>query len=82
MAQNFAGVRGANDAVNDIIIRGNSPVGLLFRLEGMDIPNPNHFGDLGSSGGPVSMLNNNVLANSDFLTGAFPAEYGNAIGAK
>ena len=79
MAQNFAGVRGANDAVNDIIIRGNSPVGLLFRLEGMDIPNPNHFGDLGSSGGPVSMLNNNVLANSDFLTGAFPAEYGNAI---
>mgnify|MGYP003520413449 FL=1 len=79
MAQNFAGVRGANDAVNDIIIRGNSPVGLLFRLEGMDIPNPNHFGDLGSSGGPVSLLNNNVLANSDFLTGAFPAEYGNAI---
>ena len=79
MAQNFAGVRGANDAVNDIIIRGNSPVGLLFRLEGIDIPNPNHFGDFGSSGGPVSMLNNNVLANSDFLTGAFPAEYGNAI---
>ena len=79
MAQNFAGVRGANDAVNDIIIRGNSPVGVLFRLEGIDIPNPNHFGDFGSSGGPVSMLNNNVLANSDFLTGAFPAEYGNAI---
>lgn len=79
MAQNFAGVRGANDAVNDIIIRGNSPVGVLFRLEGIDIPNPNHFGDFGSTGGPVSMLNNNVLANSDFLTGAFPAEYGNAI---
>ncbi len=79
MAQNFAGVRGANDAVNDIIIRGNSPVGLLWRLEGIDIPNPNHFGDFGSTGGPVSMLNNNVLANSDFLTGAFPAEYGNGI---
>lgn len=79
MAQNFAGVRGANDAVNDIVIRGNSPVGLLWRLEGIDIPNPNHFGDFGSTGGPVSMLNNNVLSNSDFLTGAFPAEYGNAV---
>lgn len=79
MAQNFAGVRGANDAVNDIVIRGNSPVGLLWRLEGIDIPNPNHFGDFGTSGGPVSMLNNNVLSNSDFLTGAFPAEYGNAV---
>ncbi|HNI55411.1 MAG TPA: TonB-dependent receptor, partial [Chitinophagales bacterium] len=79
MAQNFAGVRGSNDAVNDIVIRGNSPVGVLWRLEGIDIPNPNHFGDLGSTGGPVSMLNNNILANSDFLTGAFPAEYGNGI---
>jgi hypothetical protein len=79
MAQNFAGVRGGNDAVNDIVIRGNSPVGLLWRLEGVDIPNPNHFGDFGSTGGPVSMLNNNVLMNSDFFTGAFPADYGNAI---
>lgn len=79
MAQNFAGVRGSNDAVNDIVIRGNSPVGLLWRMENIDIPNPNHFGTLGSTGGPVSMLNNNVLANSDFSTGAFPAEYGNAI---
>lgn len=79
MAQNFAGVRGGNDAVNDIVIRGNSPVGLLWRLEGVDIPNPNHFGDFGSTGGPVSMLNNNVLSNSDFFTGAFPADYGNAF---
>ena len=79
MASNFAGVRSSNDAVNDIVIRGNSPLGLLWRMEGVDIPNPNHFGDGGSTGGPVSMLNNNVLENSDFLTGAFPAEYGNAI---
>lgn len=79
MALNFAGVRAANDAVNDVVIRGNSPNGLLWRLEGIDIPNPNHFGDGGATGGPISMLNNNVLANSDFLTGAFPAEYGNAI---
>jgi len=79
MATNFAGVRGANDASNDIVIRGNSPTGLLWRLEGVDIPNPNHFGNLGSTGGPVSMLNTNVLSNSDFLTGAFPSEYGNGI---
>lgn len=79
MATNFAGVRGANDASNDIVIRGNSPTGLLWRLEEIDIPNPNHFGNLGSTGGPVSMLNANVLSNSDFLTGAFPSEYGNGI---
>lgn len=78
MAQNFAGVSGANDSRNDIIIRGNSPTGVLWRLEGVDIPNPNHFGALGTTGGPVSMLNNNLLGKSDFLTGAFPAQYGNA----
>lgn len=79
MAQNFAGVQGADDSRNDIIIRGNSPSGVLFRMEGIDIPNPNHFARFGTTGGPISMLNNNVMANSDFMTGAFPAEYGNAI---
>lgn len=79
MATNFAGVSGANDARNDIIVRGNSPAGVLWRLEGIDIPSPNHFSSFGSTGGPVSMLNNNVLAQSDFITAAFPAEYGNAL---
>ena len=79
MATNFAGVSAPNDAVNDIVIRGNSPNGLLWRLEGIDVPNPNHFGRGGATGGPVSILNNNVLSNSDFFTGAFPAEYGNAL---
>jgi hypothetical protein len=78
MAQNFAGVSGANDSRNDIIIRGNSPTGVLWRLEGIDIPNPNHFGAMGTTGGPVSILNNNLLGKSDFMTGAFPAQYGNA----
>jgi len=78
MAANYAGVSTSNDALNDIVIRGNSPSGLLWRLEGVDIPNPNHFGQLGATGGPVSMINNNALSNSDFMTGAFPAEYGNA----
>ncbi len=79
MVQSFAGVATSNDANNDIVIRGNSPNGLLWRLEGVDIPNPNHFGQAGATGGPVSMLNNNVLMNSDFFSGAFPAEYGNAL---
>ncbi|MCD6063812.1 MAG: hypothetical protein K0R82_1723, partial [Flavipsychrobacter sp.] len=79
MASNFAGVLGADDSRNDIVIRGNSPQGLLWRLEEIDIPNPNHFAVPGTTGGPVSMLNNKTLANSDFFTGAFPAEYGNSI---
>ena len=54
-------------------------MGLLWRMEGVEIPSPNHFGSMGSTGGPISMLNNNVLTNSDFYTGAFPAEYGNAL---
>lgn len=78
MASNFAGVQGANDSRNDIVIRGNSPQGVVYRLDGVDIPNPNHFAVAGTSGGPVSILNNKVLDNSDFLTGAFPAEYGNS----
>lgn len=78
MASNFAGVNSVNDGSNDIIIRGNSPLGLLWRLEGVDIPNPNHFGSLGATGGPVGMLNNNVIGQSTFYTGAFPAQFGNA----
>jgi hypothetical protein len=78
MVANYAGVMTHNDSRNDIIIRGNSPIGVLWRMEGVEIPNPNHFSALGTTGGPVSMVNNNLLANSDFLTGAFPAEFGNA----
>ena len=78
MAANFAGVGGANDARNDIIIRGNSPAGLLWRIEGVDVPSPNHFAAQGATGGPVSILNNNTLTNSDFFTGAWPSEYGNS----
>lgn len=79
MAQNFAGVSNTSDDRNDIIIRGNSPTGVLWRMEGIDIPSPNHFATLGTTGGPVSMLNINNLANSDFITGAFAPEYGNAL---
>jgi len=78
MAANYAGVSNGDDSRNDIVIRGNSPTGLLWKLEEMQIPTPSHFSSVGASGGPVSMLNYNVIANSDFMTGAFPAEYGNA----
>ncbi len=80
MTLNFAGVTNAgSDQNNEIIIRGNSPKGLLWRMEGIEIPNPNHFGDgQGSTSGIISMINSTSLANSDFMSGAFPAEYGNA----
>ena len=67
-----------SDLYNEIVIRGNSPGGVLWRLEGIEIPNPNHFGSMGNSGGAISMLSSSTLNNSDFYTGAFPAEFGNA----
>ena len=79
MASNFAGVQGADDSRNDIVIRGNSPLGLLWRVEGIDIPNPNHFAVAGSTGGPVTILNNKFLDNSDLFMSAFPAQYGNSL---
>jgi hypothetical protein len=79
MAASFSGVVSTDDGNNNISIRGNSPNGLLWRMEGIDIPNPNHFVNPGSSGGGISILSSQLLANSDFITGAFPAEYGNAL---
>ncbi len=78
-ALSYAGVSSTDDGSNNIVIRGNSPRGLLWRLEGVEVPNPNHFGDEGASGGGISILSVNMLDNSDFFTGAFPAEYGNAL---
>jgi TonB dependent receptor/CarboxypepD_reg-like domain/TonB-dependent Receptor Plug Domain len=80
LASNFAGVATADDSRNDIVVRGNSPAGLLWRIEGIPVPSPNHFATLGTTGSPVSALNPQMLANSDFITSAFPAEYGNALG--
>lgn len=80
MAANFAGVQASGDTRNDIIVRGNSPNAVQYRIEGIPTPNPNHFGSFGGAGGAVSMISQNMLATSDFLTGAFPAEYGNVNG--
>ncbi len=79
MVTSFAGVVATNDGNNAISIRGNSPYGLLWRMEGVDIPNPNHFANVGTSGGGISILSSQLLTNSDFMTGAFAAEYGNAL---
>jgi hypothetical protein len=74
MATNYAGVLAGYDGNNEIVIRGNSPSGLLWRMEGIDIPNPNHFASSGSSGGGISILSTELLSNSDFITGAFTSE--------
>lgn len=74
----YAGVATVMDGNNFISIRGNAPNGLLWRMEGVEVPNPNHFSSPGSAGGGISILSSQLLANSDFVTGAFAAEYGNA----
>ncbi|MGK0366080.1 MAG: hypothetical protein ACI85O_003151 [Saprospiraceae bacterium] len=79
MAMSFPGVQPSRDSRSDIVVRGNSTVGLLWRLEGIDIPNPNHFARRGTSGGGITVFSTSLLGNSDFSTGAFPAEYGNAF---
>ncbi len=79
MVMNFPGVAAASDGDNSFVVRGNSPRGILWRLEGIKIPNPNHFSDQGGSGGPVSMLNAATLGQSEPYTGAFAPEIGNAL---
>lgn len=76
MSTAFPGVLSVEDGNNDIIIRGNAPTGLLWRMEGVDIPNPNHFSIAAGTGGGISILSAQLLSNSDFITGAFASEYG------
>lgn len=79
MAVSFPGVQTPRDNRSDIVIRGNASFGMLWRVEGVDVPNPNHFARRGSSGGGITVFSVGLLSNSDFSTGAFPAEYGNAL---
>lgn len=79
LASSFAGVA-SNVGNNGIVVRGNAPKFLQWRMEGIEIPNPNHFADIDAfGGGGLTALSSQMLANSDFFTGAFPAEYGNAL---
>ncbi len=79
MAVSLPGVSNSDDTTNEIVIRGNGPNQLLWRIEGVEVPDPNHFSEEGSSPGAISLLSTNMLGKSDFFTGAFPAEYGNAL---
>lgn len=79
MAGNFAGVTPVAAHQNAIVVRGNAPKGLLWRLEGVEIPVPSHFsGSNITGGGGLTMFSSQLLANSDFYTGAFPSEFGEA----
>jgi hypothetical protein len=86
LAFSFSGVANTNDQANGMSIRGNNPRGLQWRLEGMEIVNPNHLANAGTfsdqatvNAGGTNMLSAQMLGNMNFLTGAFPAEYGNAL---
>ena len=76
---NFAGVTASQNGGNDIIVRGNSPKYIQWRLDGVEITNPTHFADQNAVSGGVSALNNSLLGTSDFSTGAFSPEYGNVL---
>ncbi len=84
----YAGVSGANDQANHLIIRGQSPLGMNWRLEGLEIVNPNHTANAGTftdrstlSGGGVNALSAQLLQEANFYLGAAPAGFGNATTA-
>jgi hypothetical protein len=79
LVASYAGVAD-NMNSNGIVIRGNAPKGLLWRMEGLEISNPSHFANMTTfGGGGLTSLSQQMLGASDFYTGAFPAEFGNAL---
>ncbi len=79
MIQSLPGVAGTVAFRNDIIIRGGSPNENRFYIDGIEVPNINHFSTQGASGGPVGLINVNFIREVDFFTGAFPSNRGNAL---
>lgn len=80
LVTSYAGVAAGNMNSNGIVVRGNAPKGVLWRLEGLEIANPSHFANLTTfGGGGISSLSSQMIDNSDFYTAAFPAEFGNAL---
>ena len=77
----YPGVVQQSSGFNNFTIRGNSPIGMMYRIEGAPVHNPNHFAMIGSSGGFVTQFSSAVLGTSDFFSSAFPAEFGNATSA-
>lgn len=88
MLSSYPGVVVSNDQANNIVVKGNSPTGLLWRLNGMDIVNPNHLANAGTfndkptaNGGGVNILSAQMLDRTDFYSGTMPARYGNLSSA-
>lgn len=86
LALAHAGVISSNDQANNLIVRGNSPNGMNWYLEGVEIVNPNHLSNAGTfsdrvtkSGGGVNILSAQLMKKADFFSGAFPTQYGNAL---
>ena len=79
MVQNLPGVVPTTDDRNDLVVRGGSPSEVLFLIDNIEIPNPNHFGTQGATGGPISMINNEFIENVDFMAGGFPAKFGDKL---
>jgi len=77
--QSFAGVLSTPAYRNDIIIRGGGPSESRFFLDGIEVPNINHFATQGASGGPVGILNADFIREVNYYSGAFPASRGNAL---
>lgn len=77
--QSLPGVSSTASFRNDILIRGGAPNENRFYLDGVEVPNINHFATQGSSGGPVGMINVDFIKEVEFFSGAFPANRGNAL---
>jgi hypothetical protein len=73
------GINNTGDDRNDLVVRGNSAIGVLWRIERIEVFNPNHYAFSGVNGGAVSLLNKDILGVSSFYSGAFPAEFGNVF---
>ncbi|MCK4967074.1 TonB-dependent receptor, partial [bacterium] len=79
MMQALPSVVTGSDQMNDIIVRGGMPGENLFLLDNIEMPNPNHFGEQGTTGGPMNMINTYFVRQVDFYTGAFPARFGDKV---
>lgn len=78
IASNFASTFNIDDTQNYMVVRGNSPFGIRWQVDGVPVDNPHHLARLGNTGAIFPVLNTNLLDRADFLTSAFSAEYSNA----
>jgi len=79
MVQSLPGVSTATDSRNDLIVRGGSPIENFIMVDGIEVPNINHFSTQGASGGPIGMINGDFLSDVTFSAGGFPARYGDRL---